>query len=167
MEQMTENGIVDESNGVRLYPNVETNGNREDFVPENQWDERKADEDGEKETYDVYKMDDYLLWNKESPEYEYERMYGEFDDEGIEEDRDVPSTATIFAAEKSEEEARDARPDHVLDEIPAEIFNDREEMMKKHKELLAEHLELRRKNRLLETWILKYVKKVEYLNYNN
>lgn len=42
------------------------------------------------------------------------------------------------------------------------MFIDREEMIKKYKELLAEHVELRRKNRLLEAWILKYIKKVEY-----
>lgn len=37
-------------------------------------------------------------------------------------------------------------------------------MIRKLKEFLAEQAELRRKNRLLEVWITKHMKKVKYLN---
>lgn len=99
--------------GVRLYPRDNddgTNENRGDLAPENRWE---AGEEGEEEREDKM-TDDFLLSDEESPEYEDIVYEGEFDDEGIEEDA-LRSTAT----EKSEEEARDARPDHVPDEIPA------------------------------------------------
>lgn len=96
---------------MRLYPRDDgTNENRGDLAPENQWE---AGEEGEEGREDKM-TDDFLLSDEESPEYGDIVYEGEFDDEGIEEDA-PRSTAT----EKSEEEARDARPDHVPDEIPA------------------------------------------------
>lgn len=41
-----------------------------------------------------------------------------------------------------------------------QIFASREAMLGKIKELLAEQVELRRKNKLLETWINKHMRKV-------
>lgn len=47
-----------------------------------------------------------------------------------------------------------------------QIFATHEEMLRKVKELLAEQTELRKKNRLLEMWIIKYMRKVKCLNNN-
>jgi len=39
-------------------------------------------------------------------------------------------------------------------------------MLKKLKELLAEQTELQRKNRLLEVWIIKHMRKVRFKQFN-
>lgn len=111
----------------RLDTDAETNGNaenRENFAWEN---EEFPGEGGEGEiAEDVYGGDESFICDGESREYEgYEvGMYEErsVKDEEMEEERSAPSSATITAAEKSEEEVRDVvGPDHVLAEIPVEV----------------------------------------------
>ncbi|XP_011697932.1 PREDICTED: DNA ligase 1 isoform X2 [Wasmannia auropunctata] len=168
MEQMTENdadGVVDEDNGERLYMNTVDSDNRENSALENEEyeDERKEGEaEGEE---GIYKMDEFFIWDEEPGEREYEEeRYEErsLEDEEAEEERDALSDiATISTAEKPEEEVQPdvVGPDHVLAEIPVEIFASREAMLGKLKELLAEQTELRRRNRLLEVWIIKHMRK--------
>jgi len=47
-----------------------------------------------------------------------------------------------------------------------QILASREAMLKKLKELLAEQVELRRKNKLLESWIIAHMRKVRCLIVN-
>ncbi|XP_018316994.1 troponin T, cardiac muscle isoform X2 [Mycetomoellerius zeteki] len=170
-EQMTENDageFVDEDNGKRLYLNTVVSDDRENSASENEEykDERIEEEEEEKE--DIYKMDEFFIWDQEPGEHEYEEEgYEErsLEDEEAEEEGDAPSEdiATISTAEKLEEEVQQdvVGPDHVLAEIPVEIFASREAMLNKLKELLAEQVELRRKNRLLESWIIAHMRKMQ------
>ncbi|XP_014480180.1 PREDICTED: uncharacterized protein LOC106747299 [Dinoponera quadriceps] len=126
-EQTTENdvdGIADGDNGRRLDAS-ENAGNHENFSPENEEFQEEYEEEKEIAS-DVDERVESSIWGQELGEYEgYEgRMYGErsMEDEEMEEGKSAPSSATITAAEKSEEEVRDvAGPDHVLAEIPAEV----------------------------------------------
>lgn len=80
---------------------------------------------------DVYRRDEYFIRGeepREGEEYEGETpgepsLMDEEETEEEEEEEEMPtSPATISAAEKSEEEVRDAaEPDHVLAEIPVEV----------------------------------------------
>jgi len=47
-----------------------------------------------------------------------------------------------------------------------QIFASREAMLKKLKELLAEQTELQKKNRLLEVWIIKHMRKVRFKQFS-
>ncbi|EZA60575.1 hypothetical protein X777_14601, partial [Ooceraea biroi] len=101
--------------------NAEMSDEHEDFALEN--DEFYLGEKGEEAEAeeDVYRMDEFFIWDDELEAREYEQKpYGERSVGN--EERDAPSTATISVAEKSEEEARDtAGPDHALAEIPVEV----------------------------------------------
>jgi len=47
-----------------------------------------------------------------------------------------------------------------------QILASREAMLKKLKELLAEQTELQKKNRLLEVWIIKHMRKVRFKQFS-
>lgn len=82
-------------------------------------EELREDKEEEKKVEDD---DESFIWGQGPGERE---MYGERsleDEEEMEEGKSAPSTATITAAEKSEEEVRDVmRPDHVLAEMQVEV----------------------------------------------
>lgn len=95
----------------------------ENFATEN---EKFREEEEEEEIADnVYGRVESFIWDRELEEHEAhdEEACGEPSLEEVEEGKSAPpSTATITAAEKSEEEVRDVvEPDHVLAEIPAEV----------------------------------------------
>ncbi|KYN04337.1 hypothetical protein ALC62_05103 [Cyphomyrmex costatus] len=127
-ERMTENdanGFVDEDNEERLYLNTVISDDRESSASQNE--EYKDERTEEKE--DVYKTDDFFIWDEEQPgerEYEeegYEEEQSLEDEEAEEGDAPSEDIATISTAEEPEEEVqRDVvGPDHVLAEIPAEM----------------------------------------------
>ncbi|XP_072742676.1 uncharacterized protein [Anoplolepis gracilipes] len=163
MEQMMENdvdGVADENNKERLDTNADVSDNRENLALRKEFQE----EEEEKKQKDVDKADESFILDEELEEYDdEEERHGELEDEEIEEKKDIQSIATISAAaEKPEEEVHEViEPDHVLAEIPVEIFASRETMIRKLKEFLVEQTELRRKNRLLEVWIIKHMKKTQ------
>ncbi|XP_012230584.2 cilia- and flagella-associated protein 184-like [Linepithema humile] len=168
MEQMTENdvdGIADEDNGKRLYPNTEISSDHETFAPKDEQFQEAEERDEPEEERGIYRMDEFFIGEEKLEEREYEEeRYEEqsLGDEEVEDERAVPAAATISAAEKPEEEVQDAaEADHVLAEIPVEIFASREAMITKLKELLAEQAELRRKNKFLEVWIIRHMKKIQ------
>nr|XP_012230584.1 PREDICTED: uncharacterized protein LOC105676925 [Linepithema humile] len=128
MEQMTENdvdGIADEDNGKRLYPNTEISSDHETFAPKDEQFQEAEERDEPEEERGIYRMDEFFIGEEKLEEREYEEeRYEEqsLGDEEVEDERAVPAAATISAAEKPEEEVQDAaEADHVLAEIPVEV----------------------------------------------
>ncbi|XP_070167871.1 LOW QUALITY PROTEIN: cilia- and flagella-associated protein 184-like [Polyergus mexicanus] len=170
MEQMMENdvdGVADENDGERLYASDdhENLSMRSEEFQEEEKEEAEAEAEEEEEENDIYKADESFIRDEELGEHDYEEeRYRErsLEDEGIEGKRDIPSATISIAAEKPEEEVQEViEPDHVLADTPVEIFANRETMIRKLKEFLAEQAELRKKNRLLEVWITKHMKKAQ------
>lgn len=95
--------------------------------------EEEEEEEGERGEVaeDVYGRTESLIWDQALREHEGheggEGSHGEpslVDEEEAKEGKSAPSSATIAAAEKSEEEVREPTvgpADHVLAEIPVEV----------------------------------------------
>ncbi|OAD55421.1 Coiled-coil domain-containing protein 96 [Eufriesea mexicana] len=114
---------------------------------------------GTKET-DEFPWDAITVRSDEDEKYEDE--YREKKEVGEEEEEEVSLSTTVSTVEKPEEEApRPEESDHVLAEIPAEDLADREEIVGKLREMLSEKSELRRKNRMLELWVSRHLKKTQ------
>lgn len=104
-------------------------GNLENFELRNeefQEEEEEKEEEKKEIADDVHERVESFIWDQELREYEGygQEMDGErsLEDEEMEKEKSTPSSATITAAEKSEEEMPDVvGPDHVLDEIPVEV----------------------------------------------
>lgn len=84
------------------------------------------EEEKEAEEANIIEEDESFIRDGELEEHDYEEeRHGEqrIEDEEVEEERDIPSIATISAAaEKPEEEVQEViEPDHVLAEIPVEV----------------------------------------------
>lgn len=102
--------------------------NHENSALQNEEYEEGKEEEGAEREEGIYKTDEFLIWDEEPGEREYEEeRYEErsLGDEEAEEERDAPSDdiATISEAEKPEEEVQQdvVGPDHVLAEIPVEV----------------------------------------------
>ncbi|XP_017788206.1 PREDICTED: FK506-binding protein 5-like [Habropoda laboriosa] len=111
------------------------------------WEDSTARSD-EGEKFEVFHEDDEEVGEEEREEEEEE------------EEEEIPLSSTISSAEKLEEEERQIEEsDHVLPEIPAEVSADREAIINRLKELHSELAELRRKNKMLEVWVSRIMKK--------
>ncbi|CAL7935484.1 unnamed protein product [Xylocopa violacea] len=138
----------------------------DDFMGEGEGEEGIEEWEGEEESEKEKKStDEESLWDVIASKAridEGEKYEGAFyDEEEVGEEEEILST-TVSTVEKLEEEARPPEePDHVLPEIPAEVLAERETIISKIKELQSEMSELKRRNRMLELWVSRNLKKTQ------
>ncbi|CAK9802897.1 hypothetical protein ANTPLA_LOCUS3366 [Anthophora plagiata] len=102
--------------------------------------------------------EEYEMFRKDEEDVGEEEEEGEEGEEGEE----MTLSSTISSSDKYDEEERQIEEsDHVLPEIPAEVSADREAIINKLKELQTEMTELRRRNRMLEIWVSRIMKKAQ------
>ncbi|CAK9829273.1 hypothetical protein ANTRET_LOCUS6641 [Anthophora retusa] len=154
-----------------LEPDVEDDV--DDFLGERGEEEEEEEDDLEKWKKSV--DEESTIWDdimtrsdKDEEEYEIfrrgEEDVGEEEEEGEEgeEGEEMVLSSTISSAEKYDEEERQIEEsDHVLPEIPAEVSADREAIINRLKDLQTEMAELRRRNRMLEIWVSRMMKKTQ------
>ncbi|XP_066600232.1 cilia- and flagella-associated protein 184-like [Prorops nasuta] len=111
-------------------------------------------------------MFDRSLFGEYGEDFSAYEAFHDVEDDGEEEKeatgylRDEEDSSGKPSAEKMVKgPPRDAELDHVLAEIPAEVFSERDRMIGNLKECLAESPSLKRKNRLLELAIVRYLRK--------
>ncbi|KAK1118722.1 hypothetical protein K0M31_014725 [Melipona bicolor] len=87
-----------------------------------------------------------------------------YEEEEAGEGEEMPPSIVSVSTVEEEIEREPPSPEvieHVPVEIPPEVLDEREPLIDKLKELLAEKSELSRKNRLLELWITRNMKKIQ------
>ncbi|CAK9797906.1 hypothetical protein ANTQUA_LOCUS1419 [Anthophora quadrimaculata] len=166
---------IDQASTLKFDVNVlepDIDDDIDDFLDER---EEEEEEEDDLEKWKKSVDEESTIWgditvrsDKDEEEYEIfrrgEEDVGEEEEEGEEgeEGEEMVLSSTISSAEKYDEEERQIEEsDHVLPEIPAEVSADREAIINRLKELQTEMEELRRKNRMLEIWVSRIMKKAQ------
>ncbi|XP_068974702.1 cilia- and flagella-associated protein 184-like [Bombus flavifrons] len=130
----------------------------EDFGLEREEEEaRSEDGESEKEVESAWNVITDLF---EDDRYEEEEFHEE-KEVGEEEEMSLTTTVSTIEEKVIEEAPSPVESEHVFAEIPIESPAERETIIDKLRELLSERSNLKRKNRLLEIWVTRNMKKTQ------